>query len=432
MKIYEAEQLDGLSEAIKANAVAMECPIVNSHEFSGDLSDSLNKALAIIGVDKPVQSDLYYLNSVLVSAGWNKNDDVFPAADLWEAKDTPIDKQFNYMHDETDIIGHMTNSAVMAPDGTLIDNVENLPAQFDIVTSAVIYKSWGDPELRTRVAELINKIEAGELYVSMECMFNDFDYALISPEGEHKVIGRDEASAFLTKHLRVYGGTGEYEGYKVGRLLKSLTFTGKGLVDRPANPRSIIFKDTNPFTPTQANINFFTTAEVIMEETVKLQAELDAAKAAIVSAAEASLADKEKLEAKIQELEATIASINSEKLALSQELQKMLDNVKAMKRKASLVEAGADEAKADELLAKFAEASDEMFESVVALIVKAKPETKCEDEEDEEDEVELEVEAEKASLADPPEQDATEKVIASAAQWLRESVLKSTKNLTGV
>lgn len=432
MKIYETEILDGLSDAIKADAIAIECPIIESKEFSGDLSDSLNRALANIGLDKVVQSDLYYLNSVLVSAGWNKNDDVFAPADLWAAKDTPIDKQFNYMHDETDIIGHMTNSAVMGPDGQLIDSSDNLPEQFDIITSAVIYKSWGDPALRERVNELITKIEAGELYVSMECMFKDFDYALIDSEGSAKVIGRDNDSAFLTKHLRVYGGTGEYGGYRIGRMLKSLTFTGKGLVDRPANPRSIIFRDSNPFSnPTTANINFFTTAtEVNMEEVQALQAELDSAKAEAQTLS-TSIAEKDTtisaLEVKVKELEDAIASISSEKMALSTELQKMVNDVKAMKRKASLVEAGADEAQADELLTKFADATDEMFASVITLVT-AKPKEEMEEEDEEEDCAALEVEVETASLQDPPE-DNTEKVIASAAAWLRESVLKTTKNL---
>ena len=39
---------------------------------------------------------------------------------------------------------------------------------------------------------------------------------------ENKVIARDENSAFLTKHLRAYGGTGQYDGYTVGRLLRSI------------------------------------------------------------------------------------------------------------------------------------------------------------------------------------------------------------------
>ena len=46
------------------------------------------------------QIDLYYLKSILVSTGWNKNDDVFDSKELWAAKNTPEDKPFNFMHNE--------------------------------------------------------------------------------------------------------------------------------------------------------------------------------------------------------------------------------------------------------------------------------------------------------------------------------------------
>ena len=47
----------------------------------------------------------------------------------------------------------------------------------------------------------------------------------------------------MTKFLRAYGGEGEHENYKIGRVLRQITFSGKGFVDRPANPDSIIFNE---------------------------------------------------------------------------------------------------------------------------------------------------------------------------------------------
>ena len=41
--------------------------------------------------------------------------------------------------------------------------------------------------------------------------------------------------------MRSYGGLGEHENYKIGRVLRNITFSGKGFVDRPANQDSIIF-----------------------------------------------------------------------------------------------------------------------------------------------------------------------------------------------
>jgi hypothetical protein len=70
--------------------------------------------------------------------------------------------------------------------------------------------------------------------------------------GETKIVKRNEASAFLTKHLRSYGGDGIYEDYKVGRLLRNLSFSGKGLVSKPANPRSVILEGNDLFDESKA------------------------------------------------------------------------------------------------------------------------------------------------------------------------------------
>jgi len=77
-------------------------------------------------------------------------------------------------------------------------------------------------------------------------MFKGFDYGLINEAtGEYKILSRSENTAFLTKHLRAYGGSGKYQDHKVGRVLRSITFSGKGYVDKPANPDSIIFNKEN-------------------------------------------------------------------------------------------------------------------------------------------------------------------------------------------
>jgi hypothetical protein len=410
----------------------MLCPIsiVESFEIP-------EKVLASVS-NRPIQKDLYYLNSILVSAGWNKNDDVFDVADLWAARETPIDKPFNYMHDDSDIIGHMISSAAMAEDGSMVTDVP-LPERMDLVTSAVIYKTWSDPDQSSRVNSLISKIDEGNLAVSMECVFSNFDYAIIEPDGSQKVIARDENSAFLTKHLRAYGGTGSYEGYKVGRLLRDLYFSGKGLVDKPANPRSIILpKEVDPFKP--ANTFSTLAMEVVMpEDNSVLLLEVESLKETLTAekATASTLATEvsghkatiSSLELKITELETSIANISQEKLTLSQEIQKMVAEVKTTERKNALVKAGATEDKATELLSKFAEATDEMFEVVVALIVK-EPAPVLDTES-----VEVEVEAEVLDDVTEVEapvvivEDSVSDKISVASEWLRSSVLKSTKNL---
>ena len=444
MQIYKSEQLDGLSDKLGNNSIAMICQIVESEDLN-KISEQKKLSLASIN-DRPTQEDLYYLNSILVSAGWNKNDDVFDVADLWNARETPIDKPFNYMHDSNDIIGHMISSAAMLEDGTIFKDGD-LPDRMDLVTSAVIYKVWSDPDQTERINNLISKIDKGELAVSMECVFRNFDYALISPSGDVVVRARDENSAFLTKHLRAYGGSGEYQGYKIGRLLRDLYFSGKGLVDKPANPRSIILpKEVNPFKPVT---NLTTLAmEVIMPEEnsalalaeadIKtLKTALDTEKASAQTLATEVVTHKAtiiNLEAKVTELENSIATITQEKLTLSQELQKMVADVRAMARKTALLNAGATEDKATELIEKFATASDDMFDSVVALISKpvetpvVAPETPSETETEIASTEDLETVTE---VETPVVQvdDSVKDKISVASAWLRNNVLKTTKNL---
>ena len=102
------------------------------------------KSLTLVkcGKSNPNQFDLYYLTSVLVSSGWNKNDDVFDIRESWAARKTPEDKQFNYMHDETDIIGHITDNMVVDFEGNRLDSKADWieagsPKDFNIITNSI-------------------------------------------------------------------------------------------------------------------------------------------------------------------------------------------------------------------------------------------------------------------------------------------------------
>lgn len=262
-----------------------------NEDIQDSLKELLTKQSETSGGGKE-QFDLYYMNCVLVSTGWNKNDDVFDANETWRARTSPEDKQFNYMHDETDIIGHITDNMVVDFEGNRIDKNrkdDQAPEDFNIVTSSVLYNSWSDPELKDRMSQIIAEIEDGNWFVSMECLFNDFDYAVVNiATGEEITVKRDETSAFLTKHLRAYGGTGDYEGYKVGRLLKNIAFSGTGLVKNPANPKSVILTDTDPFKSSEAQViintsikekfNMSSEDNLLRQKIDELKSELAAAK----------------------------------------------------------------------------------------------------------------------------------------------------------
>ena len=114
IKIFKSEIEDGIGELVKSTASVAYCSpaTVQKDEVPfpelKHLSDAELEKLGIAKAENKDQIDLYYLESVLVSTGWNKNDDVFMSEATWEARSTPEDKQFNFMHNENDIIGHTT------------------------------------------------------------------------------------------------------------------------------------------------------------------------------------------------------------------------------------------------------------------------------------------------------------------------------------
>jgi len=239
MIIYPQETDDGLAEIISASSSISYASIVEPC----DIEQNKIKAKTLASVS---DADLYYVQSILVSSSWNRNDDVFDRAEVWAARKTPEDKPTNLEHDENLIIGHITSNWPIDNEGkTIADDIEvdELPEKFHIVTGSVIYKAFTDPELKERAAKLISEIEEGTKYVSMECYFKGFDYGLTDKiTGNYKVLSRNDSTAYLTKYLKAYGGQGEHDNYKIGRVLRNITFSGKGFVNKPANPDSIIFR----------------------------------------------------------------------------------------------------------------------------------------------------------------------------------------------
>jgi len=241
MKIFQQEYDDGVADAIRA------CSSISYASLAEPCKEHLlSKSLANIrGLASIKDSDLYYVQSILVTSNWNKNDDIFDKNEIWIARNTPEDKPTNLEHDEATIIGHITANWPITQEGVLIDEntpQENLPDKFHILTGSVIYRAFSNSELKDRAEKLIAEIESGQKYVSMECLFKGFDYGLLNKEtGEYKILSRDDTTAYLTRYLRAYGGSGQHEQYQIGRVLRNITFSGKGFVDKPANPESVIF-----------------------------------------------------------------------------------------------------------------------------------------------------------------------------------------------
>lgn len=404
MKIYQKEIFDGIAEVVRTDTSIAYCvpTTVSTVPHSSCSEEFLDKIKASSA--NPKQVDLYYLKSVLVSTGWNKNDDVFSPEATWAARSTPEDKQFNFMHNENDIIGHITGCYVVDRNGNAIaEDNEEIPTDFDIITEAVLYNSWTNAENRQRMQQIIAEIEEGKWFVSMECLFSGFDYSVMGEDGKAKVVARTEESSFLTKHLRAYGGTGEYEGYKIGRSLRDISFSGKGLVSKPANPRSVILDASKAFSTNDSNFIQVSQGEVNMsdtnvlekqlaevqnelasakEENKAIRAQIEAAKdkeyADTISSLEGDVTAKadeitaltEKLaatEEAVKTLEETIAAKDAEMMKKEEEMKKMKKMQRDEKRKASLVQAGFDADEAEESVALYDLLEDDAFDSIVAM-----------------------------------------------------------------
>jgi len=488
--IFKYEEKDGIADLVRSKAsVDYISEVKNVHINTNQLLQLQKLLESSTAQANPNQIDLYYLESVLASIGWNKNDDVFDKAETWAARRTIVDKPFNFMHNEKDIIGHITSSKGVDFEGGIIAEdvlLDKLPDQFDIVVGSVLYKSWADVAQKERIFKLIEEIQENKWCVSMECLFRHFDYAINYVENDqqiNKILARSDDTSFLTKHLRIYGGSGEYSGYRVGRLLRNFTFSGKGLVDNPANPRSHItsFNDSSETSvfiaaaTTTEELNISEEEKIMANEVVytkeqyeALKAELDKTKTLAEQATQKEIDD---MKSQINELNDTIAKLNNE-LDASKEVSKAKeDKVVALEtelketqsklteaentikeaeakavnaaRKALLLDR-VDEEKAENLIQKFANASQEMFDALVDSLPKkteAKPKDKKEDEDEEEEkegkdkkkaDAELKTDLENAQAEEEAEMASggtqeEETLCSKAASWFSSSVLRTVK-----
>lgn len=401
MKIYQAEIKDGLEEIIRSNASVAICATTEKYEPSEVEMNAIKKAVA----ENQNQRDLYYLKSVLVSVGKNKNLDYFDRNEVLKARHTPVDKQFNFMHKENDIIGHITGSYVADFEGNKIDDFEDvnsLPVYFDIVINSVLYNSWSDPILKARMDEIICEIESEsrKWNVSMECIFDGFDYHLTDENGNEKIVARNESSAFLTKYLSAYGGSGKFQNYSLARLLRDFTYSGVGLVDRPANPRSIILSGKKGKTTMSQNSNISeSSAAQENAEILSLKKQLEDTQASLASAKE----ELEKVKSELSNSNTNLQKVEADKKDLQINLEKVSASLAQMQadqtrqqRKSQLILAGLDESKAEERVSSLTSLNDEAFATIVDLLtsvnknVDVQTENKVESKKMEEDECDTE------------------------------------------
>lgn len=391
MEIFQSEIEAGLETAIANDKSIAFLSLINSRS-NEVIKDNL--FVEKVRAANQNQIDLHYLKTILVTTGCNLNDDVFHNLEAWRARKTPEDKPFNFEHNEKDIIGHITDNYVVDDDGKLIADdtkEEDLPQKFHIVTNAVIYAHWSDEKLKERMGEILKDISNGKWYVSMEALFSGFDYSLIEDGGTEKIVARCEQTAHLTKHLRAYGGTGEYKGSKVRRLIRNITFSGKGLVRKPANPESIIFNSLKTNDLTLANLENKMSAD-LEKKIDELKAENKDLKTQLKSFDEKVIAEIKKeaadLKIKNDELVASKKTLDEAKTkadsdlsvavklkeeaykamkAANEELAKIKSEQLKKNRIDALIQAGETREDAEKRLEALGEVNDEVFKTIVDI-----------------------------------------------------------------
>ena len=331
--VFDSEKEAGLEKQIKEQTslayVSQLCPAypetknpeLNEIISSAHQKTSYKDVMETIRTQAGHQdSDVYQTFSILVSTAWNKNDDVFNSQEVWAARETPKYKPANLEHDEKQIVGGIIGSWPVDANFSLVDDnvsLNDLPDLYHLLVSSVIYRQWQDPEYQTRAEDLIAKIENGEMFVSMECVFRGFDYAVVTPSNENHIIARNQETSFLTKHLRSYGGNGGYQDHKVGRLLRNITFSGKGFVEKPANPDSIIFDSDHIFNFSNASVskNLFSDTDGVF---VNVEEELFSSK----EKQENLNMSTDILNNQIAELKQALADVQAENKELTEKLSK--------------------------------------------------------------------------------------------------------------
>ncbi len=397
IEIFSYEKNDGLEELILSNSIASILDIFESKESQIDFNvDAIKNMIAIAQVEQ-TDDTLFRMQSILVSLGWNLNDDIFLKEEVFPARQTPVNKPFNRMHNQDDIIGHMTHA-------TLLDEKYNVVEDdFEhIAVSSVVYKAWRDEDKEREIANLISEILDGQWKVSMECLFSNFDYGLIDQDGKQYIIKRTPETSHLSKHLRKYKGSGTYNGHRIGRVLRDINFCGKGLVKVPGNPHSVVLNSSKKFFGAVASFNEIkelrmNELEIALDKLAKAEAGLSSAQVELANyKSEAAKLAEAKLASTIAEKDNTIASLQTDIATMannvavangkiqiletanvefaskyevaSAELNTIKSEVITNKRRSALLLAKVPEDRAEVIVKNFANANDEMFNTLIENI----------------------------------------------------------------
>lgn len=365
------------------------------------------KLLTALAEERPIE-DLFPLVSILATTNWNENDHVFLPEEVYKARNSPQDHPINVGHNENKIVGHLTRSWCVDESFNIIDDslpFEQWPSYFHLATAGIIYTAWREEENTKAIAGLIDKIESGVMAVSMECMFPRFDY-MLRKDGIDVLVERTEDTAFLSKYLKHFGGTGEFDGQRIGMVLRDLFFTGKGFTENPANKESrIIASGTDKINLSKdVGVTISTVAHIMEKNKMSLELELEQVKTALaaIEATKAELeaskvalasdlaAANEKInelnsvvagkEADLVKLQESVASAGAQLVeaeakvaSLVKEIETMKVDREAFERKVGLQMQGLSVEDATAAVELYKNLSKDQWDNVAGLLVKSKP-----------------------------------------------------------
>jgi len=246
IEIFEYEKTAGLAEIIQeslSQSIYLEASCALSNKSQAEGSE-----IFIPPVLDGVSTDMALFYAVLVTATWNRNDDVFTPAECWAARNSPVWKPANRDHQKSEsdkenkILGVIRESYPVNSKYEIVDSEDKLE---HLVCGISLWERYWP----TATADIKECVDDGTQYVSMECMFFGFGYALQLADGSGpiKLLERNKDTSKLTRFLRAFKGKGivtiEGKEYRIGRWLKNVSFTGVGFVTKPANPESIVFNN---------------------------------------------------------------------------------------------------------------------------------------------------------------------------------------------
>lgn len=282
MQIFDDEK--DIENLVKNNKVSCDSQLIENKSLNVESLNNICKgnACAIASLApknyQPTE-DVMPISSILVTDIWNANNDVFTSEEILSRYSTAKFKPINWMHKgseetENENIGVMLETTLVqgdipevniitASDG-VCKNPRGCSGKIHVKQDGIIWSGY----FPTYASKIKKGIKDSKLFVSMECFFEDFGYALRENEDSEIIfVDRKPSNSKMSKDLTAFGGSGKtkYEGktYQIGRWLKNITFSGQGVVYEPANKRnnkiySIIFAALNPAVTTQdlQNANF--------------------------------------------------------------------------------------------------------------------------------------------------------------------------------